>query len=511
MPEVIRMRRGQQRPTFLGIDLGTSSAKAVVTDASGAVLARARSTYPVETPFSTWSETDPDLWWMAITSAVREATAGVGGTVCGIGLSGQMHGLVTTDPAMRPVRPAITWADSRAVDQLALYLALPHRVRARLANPLAPGMAGPLLVWLMHNEPSTYRQTRWAVQPKDWVRSRLTGRVESEPSDASATLLYDVLGDGWDDELVGILGLDPKILPPLLPHSGCHAGTLLPAAAEELGLPPGTPVAAGAADSAAAVFGTGLRHLQAQITIGTGAQIIVPLHAALPRAPGSTVTHLYRDATPRGWYEMAAVQSGGLALSWVTQVLGASWAELYDCARTPVLYDDPIFLPHLTGERTPYLDPTMRGAWTGLDAHHHRTALLRSALEGVAFTLAEAMDSLTRLDLETGHVRIAGGGSTHAAWQQMLADILGRPLSTVHVPDASGRGAALLGACAAGYLDETAISSLSAPEVLPVTRPNVQWSGMYADRRQTFQRVLHAVQRARAEDTSQASAKRSYA
>ena len=490
--------RADRRPLFLGIDLGTSSVKAVLSDVSGTVVARASSAYPVETPFPTWSESNPDLWWSAIGTAVREATSQVSGQVSGIGLSGQMHGVVASDSAGLPLRPAITWADSRASDQLGLYRALPEGVRARLANPLTPGMAGPLLAWLKENEPSTYRQTRWALQPKDWVRGRLTGRMASEPSDASATLLYDVAGDCWDTETVEALGLDRAMLPPLLSHSGAPAGPLLAGPAEQLGLPPGTPVAAGAADSAAAVFGSGLGPSQAQITVGTGAQIIVPLGAAVLPSTGSPVTHLYRDATVRGWYEMAAVQSGGLVLAWVIKVLGASWAELYDSARTPVQLGDPIFLPHLAGERTPYLDSTMRGAWTGLDASHGRSSLLRSALEGVAFTLAEAMESLIGLDPRVDHLRIAGGGSKDPAWQQMLADVLGHPLQAVHIPDASGRGAALLGACAAGHLDKAAVAALPTPDALPVAQPNALASALYAERRHCFRRVLDALRRTQA-------------
>lgn len=503
-----------QRPMFLGVDLGTSSAKVVVTDASGSVAARASAPYPVETPFPTWSETSPDLWWTAVRTAVREATAQVSGQVQGIGFSGQMHGLVVTDAAARPLRPAITWADSRAMHQLGLYRALPARVLARLANPLTPGMAGPLLAWLAAEEPATYGQTRWALQPKDWLRSRLSGRIESEPSDASATLLYDVAGDRWDGETVDALGLDWALLPPLLSHSGALAGQLTPVAAEQFGLAPGTPVAAGAADSAAAIFGGGLSQHQAQITIGTGAQIIVPLGAAIPSARGSAVTHLYRDATRHGWYEMAAVQSGGLVLAWVIQVLGASWAELYDAATTPGRRDDPIFLPHLTGERTPYLDPTMRGAWTGLDIQHGRSTLLRSALEGVAFTLAEALDALSgpnRLEQRIDALWIAGGGSTNPAWQQMLADILGLPLQAVHVPDASGRGAALLGACAAEYLEEATVTTMSVPAPLPAAQPNEQLSALYGDRRRTFREALDALRHTRTHDSQSASAQRSYA
>ena len=242
-------------PALLGIDLGTSSVKAVVTDLTGTLLAQATADYPVSTPHAGWAETDPELWWSAITTAVRQAAAATDARISAIGLSGQMHGVVPTDAAGRPVRPAMLWADARALDQLAVYRDLPPAVAARLANPLTPGMAGPLLAWLAANEPDAYRATRWALQPKDWIRGRLTGQFDSEPSDASATLLYDIPGDTWDLDVVAALGLDPAMLPPLLPHAGALAGELLASAADQLGLEPGIPVAAGAADTAAAALG----------------------------------------------------------------------------------------------------------------------------------------------------------------------------------------------------------------------------------------------------------------
>lgn len=269
MLDATQRLRTRQKPTFLGIDLGTSSVKAVLTDERGTVVSRASCSYPIETPRQTWSETDPERWWAGVATAVRTVTAGSSGPVRGIGLSGQMHGVVV-DETGRALRPAITWADSRAVDQLSRYRDLPAQVRTRLANPWTPGMAGPLLAWLKDNEPATYRKTRWALQPKDWVRGRLTGLMAAEPSDASATPLYDVISDGWDVEAVVALGLDPALLPPLLKHSGAPAGALLDAAAQGLGLTSETPVAAGAADSAAAVFASGPARGQAQITSGRG-------------------------------------------------------------------------------------------------------------------------------------------------------------------------------------------------------------------------------------------------
>ncbi|MGI8457152.1 MAG: xylulokinase [Propionibacteriaceae bacterium] len=482
-------------PLFLGIDLGTSSIKAVLTDGTGRPLRQAVAAYPVESPHPAWAETDPELWWSAITDAVGEVSSAGLGPIRGIGLSGQMHGVVATDDRGRALRPAMLWADFRATEQIGSYGRLPAALRARLANPLVPGMAGPMLAWLAANEPTTFGRTRWALQPKDWVRARLTGRIAAEPSDASATLLYDVSGDRWDVEVVGALGLDPELLPTLHPHSGATAGTLSASTAEQLGLPPGIPVAAGAADAAAALLGSGLTaDTDVQVTIGTGVQIVVPAGVAtIPSDPDAIVTHLYRTATRRGWYRMAAVQSGGLTLSWVLRMLGASWAELYASATTTPRLDDPIFLPHLNGERTPYLDPTLRGAWTGLALRHDRVTLLRATLEGVAFTIAEALDNLPGVEGRAKCLRLAGGGSTDPGWRQMLADILGYPLHAVQASGASGRGAALLGACAAGALDEPSLPRLITPDSRLVADPSPDHSDLYAERRLASRQVLVAL------------------
>jgi xylulokinase len=487
------MSRAQGRHLLLGIDLGTSSVKAVVTDLAGALLGQAKADYTVTNPQAGWAETNPADWLAATVVAVRQALLLSGGEICGIGLSGQMHGLVATDAEGHPVRPAILWSDSRAVRQVASYQDLPDQVRARLANPLSPGMAGPLLAWVATHEVDVYKNTRWALQPKDWIRTQLTGRFATEPSDASATLLYDFTTDAWDSEVIEALALDANMFPPILPHAGYHSGDLTVQGAHLFGLRPGIPVAAGAADTAAAALGSGLVDVgSAQLTIGTGAQIVTPV-AALPPGINSAnpVTHLYRSATQHGWYGMGAVLNAGLALGWVRQVLGASWQELYATASLNPSADDPFFLPHLNGERTPYLDPDMRGAWTGLSPRHDRSRLLRAALEGVAFTIRDAVSCLLPAEVPVDHLRLAGGGSIHPAWRQLLADVLGYTLRAVDVPAASGRGAALLGSRAAGITDEPALLAMLAQVTELAAEPRDGFDSYYGERYQAF---THQVQ-----------------
>jgi xylulokinase len=474
----------------LGLDLGTSSAKAVVVDAGGTVLSAASAGYTVTSTVAGYAESEPAHWWSAVTACAREAVHAAGARPSAIGLSGQMHGLVLASAGGEALRPALLWADSRATGCLRAYRLLGPGALARLANPLAPGMTGPLLMWVAENEPRTYAGARWALQPKDWLRARLTGEVHAEPSDASATLLYDVMGDRWDLEVVSALGLEAGLLAPLLPSAGAPAGHLTAEAARELGLPAGIPVAAGAGDTAAAALGSGIGPGDVQLTVGTGAQVIRPLAAPVSRADAGV--NLYRSATPDGWYHMGATLSAGLSLNWVREIMNAPWEELYASAGHPGQAHDPIFVPHLAGERTPYSDPGLRGSWTTLSLANDRASLLRAALEGTAFAIRDALDALLA-DRRPPRLRLAGGGTLAAGWRQLLADVLGLPLYAVDVPAASGRGAALLGAHAAGLLSFDDIQGPLAPPTRLVAEPDPTMTAFHAERQARFRRIVSAL------------------
>ena len=475
----------------LGLDLGTSSAKAVVTDTAGQVLAQASAGYAVTSTKAGYAESDPAQWWTAVTACAREAVTAAGARPAAIGLSGQMHGLVMTSADGAALRPALLWADSRATGSLRAYRRLGSQALARLANPLAPGMTGPMLMWIAEHEPRIYQDARWALPPKDWIRARLTGEFHAEPSDASATLLYDLMGDRWDLEVVSALGLNPDLLAPLLPSAGAPAGHLTAEAGTELGLPAGLLVAAGAGDTAAAALGSGIAgHGDIQLTVGTGAQVIRPLVAPVSRADAGV--NLYRSATPDGWYHMGATISAGISLSWVREIMNASWQELYASVARPGQAHDPIFVPHLSGERTPYSDPALRGSWTSLSLADDRTSLLRSALEGTAFAIRDALDALLGEQRPT-RLRLAGGGTLAAGWRQLLADVLGRPLYAVDVPAASGRGAALLGARAAGLLSLADIQGPLAPPTRLVAEPDPTAAAFHSERYARFRRSVAAL------------------
>ncbi len=456
---------------LLGIDLGTSSVKVLVLDTQGRILSTSKADYSILAPQPGWSESDPDEWWSATVSAVQIALSQTPPQIpiTALGLSGQMHGVVLTDATAQPVRPALLWADTRAQKELAHYRLLPLSLLERLANPLVPGMAGPLLLWLMHHEPASYQKARWALQPKDWLRLRLTGEAATDPSDASATLLYDLSSDTWATEIIAALGLNRDLFPAIIP-SAASAGKLSPSAAKSLGLSAGLPVATGAADTASAALGTGLLAPgPIQLTLGTGAQFIQL--SSYPRADQTLRTHLYRAADAANWYTMAAVQNAGLALDWVRRMLNATWDELYaSAASIPPGADGLLFLPYLTGERPHHPDPSSAGAFLNMHSNHRREHLLHASLEGVAFGLRVALEALPGAN-ETDTLRLAGGGSEHPAWRQMLADILNRALLTVDTPAASGRGAALLAGIASGIWTNASETAALAPHTSLIATP----------------------------------------
>jgi xylulokinase len=477
--------------TALGLDLGTGSAKAVLTDLEGHVLARAGHEYPVVRSAPGQAETDPEDWWQAIGDCVRKCCGEVPADVVGIGLSGQMHGVVPMAADGSVAHRALLWADTRAGLQAERYRKLDPEILSRLANPVFPGMAGPLIAWLQDNDPQAYSRVRWALQPKDWLRWRLTGEIAAEPSDASATLLFDLVGDDWAREVAANLGIDPAILAPLLPSSQAMAGRLTTPAAEHFGLPAGIPVAAGGADTAASLFGSGcVEAADAQLTIGSAIQAVAA-HPAPPQPRIDPVTHLYRSAATHSWYQMAAVLGGGLTLGWVRERFGCSWEDLYAAADLPATDDDPVFLPQLQGERTPYLDPGLRGAWLRLDPSQTTERLLRATLEGVAMSIRFAIEALDIPD--SIPLRLAGGGAIVPAWRQLVADVLQRPLYPTDTPEASGRGAAMLGAIAAGVHSESEAIQLLRPTIGAGIHPRPEMAARYAERAQFWDAAVHAV------------------
>ena len=319
---------------------------------------------------------------------------------------------------------------------------MPAALTVGLGNRPSAGMAGPVLCWLARHEPENVAAARWALQPKDWIRLRMTGEAATDPTDASGTLLFDLERDAWADDLIAALGLPGDKLPPVR-GSARPSGALLPGPAAELGLPPGIAVAAGAADTAAALYAADLAADEAMLTLGSGGQWAVAENEFRP----TSRTNLYR-AVGDGYYRLAPVQNVGVTLNWVRTLLDVSWADLYDAAARPARPGAPVFAPYLTPERW---DPAATGAWTGLRIAHRREDLLRSALDGVAALLGERLDDLRAAGHDPRRVILGGGGATHPAWRDLLADALGLPLDPAPAAWLSAAGAARLAAAASRH------------------------------------------------------------
>jgi xylulokinase len=436
----------------------------------GTVLGRGTAGYQVSTTRPGWAETNPEHWWQATCTAVRAATGPASAEVAGLAVAGQMHGVILCTERAAALRPAIIWLDRRAEAEADDYRRLPGELRARLGNAPSAGMAGPILLWLSRHEPDVYWQARWMLQPKDWLRLRLTGQAATDPTDASGTLLFDLARGEWATDVALALGLRTDFLPAIRPPAEI-AGPLLPEPAEHLGLPPGPPVAIGAADTAASLLAAHLPPGRGLLTLGTGGQLIAPgpdipfpdnpdPGSAAPDNPdpGGTV-NLFRSVDG-GIYRLAGAQNVGVALDWVRRTLGASWEELYDTAGRPWSADTPVFLPYLAGERWDHRGTG--GAWIGLTLAHQREDLLRAALEGVAFLLRGKLDDLrVRGAPGPAALQLAGGGSRSPAWRQLLADALAVPLYPAGDGWLTARGAALLAAAATGLVADASTAARS--------------------------------------------------
>jgi xylulokinase len=437
---------------YVGVDLGTSGLKITVVGSDGAVLAEAEEGYGVRAALPGHAETDPRDWADAFDRAAKRLSewrqdSPSAPPIAAVGVTGQMHGIVLTDPEGRPVRPALLWPDQRAAGTLARWRDLPADVRSRLGNPLVAGMAGPLLTWLRHHEPGSLDASTAVASPKDWLRRELTGATVTERSDASATLLWDVVADDWSPEALALAGITRDALGTVVRSDAVVGTTGHPTLTG--GVP--VPVVAGAADTAAALLALESCGAvpswrdAAVVNAGTGIQIVRPGARPAPRV--DPVTHLYADATG-GWYEMLAIQNGGFALTWAQRILGATWEESVALAReAPAGSSGAVFVPFLTGERGGVAPPGASAGWTSLTPSTGRAELLRAAFEGFAFTIRRGLQMLGE---HTGPVLLSGGGGREPWVRQLVADVLDRPVTYVPMRSASAVGAAILAARAVG-------------------------------------------------------------
>jgi xylulokinase len=439
------------RCAFLGVDLGTSGLKLCLVDEGGVVVAEEEATYDVDGTVAGRAEIDPEIWYRALIAAGGRLLATLDGftppvRIRAIGWSGQMHGAVLDPPGGHGRSRAILWPDQRAERVLPRWRELSEPTLARLGNPLVPGMAGPILTAVGAEQPGVVRAY---VAPKDWLRRRFTDDVVTERSDASASLLWDVVADDWCAAATRLAGLDPAELPQVVDCVDVVGHTRWP-----LGRAP-VPVVAGGADTGCAL--TALRgHLDQRgalrpgpstvfVILGTGIQLLRT--GVSPKARLDPTTHIYADCDG-GWYEMLAIQNGGLSLSWAGDALGSDWEALVGmAARAPAGSLGARFLPFLTGERGGLALPTSTGGWVGLTRSTGRCELARSVFEGYAFSVRRGLELLGVGDAE---IVVSGGGGRDPWVRELLATVLGRELRYVALRSASAVGAAMLAARCVG-------------------------------------------------------------
>ena len=418
---------------LVGLDVGTTGAKAIAISPEGELLATAEEDYSLSTPRPGWAEQDPEDWWRASQSAL----ARLGHEPAAIGLSGQMHGLVALDGADRVLRPAILWNDQRTAQECAEIeerIGL-ERLIQLTGNRALTGFTAPKLLWVRRYEPEVYARIEHVLLPKDYVRLRLTGERATDAADASGTLLFEVPKRRWSEEVLEALEIPSAWLP-------------------EAYESPDVPGAPGAGDQAAAALGVGVdRPGPLSIVLGTSGVVF----AALPgfAADEQARAHAFCHAVPGGWHAMGVMLSAAGSLRWLRDLMGGTYDELTaEAERWPPGAEGVTFLPYLQGERTPHADPNARGAFVGLTLRHDRGAHVRAVLEGVAYGLRDSLELLRGLGVEAHVGRASGGGARSDLWLRIVASVLDVPLERPVVEEGSAFGAALLaGVSAGGFAD----------------------------------------------------------
>lgn len=479
---------------YLGIDLGTSGVKCVLVGADGRRIAEGAAGLCSRRPRPGWSEQDPGDWWRAAREAVadvrsrheRELAA-----VRAIGLSGQMHGATLLDAAGRVLRPAILWNDGRSVAQCGMLERREPRAREITGNRAMPGFTAPKLLWVAEHEPQIFARVSRVLLPKDYLRLQLTGDAVSEMSDAAGTLWLDVGARRWSLEMLAATGLPAEAMPRLVEGSE-PSGRLRAGPAAELGLAPGIVVAGGAGDNAAGAVGAGvIRRGDAFVSLGTSGVYFVAADRFAP-APERAV-HAFCHCLPGTWHQMAVSLSAASCLSWLSSVSGAaSEAALLAEAEAAQHDGGVLFLPYLSGERTPHDDPNARGVFFGIGHETTRADLCRAVLEGVAFAFADGQDALLAAGAPIERVSVIGGGARSRLWGVILASALGRSLD---YREGGATGPAFGAARLARLADtrERPEDVCTAPELSESIEPDPELSARFADRLARWRRLYQSL------------------
>ena len=442
---------------FIGIDSSTTATKALLMDEAGVVVGVAAAEYGYETPQPLWSEQSPLLWWEGTCAAIRGVmakTAVSSDHIAAIGLTGQMHGLVLLDKAGQVLRPAILWNDQRTAAECDEMRAVfgKQRLIDVTGNDALTGFTAPKILWVKNNEPDIYAQIAHILLPKDYVRYRLTGEFASDKAGGAGTQLFDVRQRDWSSELVAALGIDPAWLPQTFEGTAV-TGTLSLSASQATGLPVGIPVVGGGGDQAANAVGTGAV-VDGVVALSLGTSGVVFASSDQPIIEPDGRLHAFCHAVPDKWHLMGVMLSAAGSLRWYRDTLapGVAFDDLLaPAADVPPGSDGLLFLPYLTGERTPHPDPLARGAFVGLTVRHTQAHMTRAVLEGVAFGLRDSFELMKSAGLaNVNQVRASGGGTRSPLWRQILADVLGAELVTVNTTEGAAYGAAILAAVGTG-------------------------------------------------------------
>jgi xylulokinase len=482
---------------FLGIDTSTTATKALLMDAQGSIVAIGRSTYDFASPRPLWSEQDPRLWWEATVAAIREvlSMAGVSGAeIGGIGLTGQMHGLVMLGADGRVLRPAILWNDQRTQDECDEIRSLigAEQLIATTGNDALTGFTAPKILWVKNNEPAVFERTEHVLLPKDYVRYLLTGEFATDRAGASGTILFDLAERDWSLAIAEELGIPDDWLPKT--HEGPDVtGTLTAEAADATGIAAGTPVFAGGGDQSANAVGVGaVSPGIIAMSIGTSGVVFAP--TATPAIEPMGRLHAFCHCVPDTWSLMGVMLSAAGSLQWFRDQLAPdrSYPEIGAMAASaPAASNGLFFLPYLSGERTPHPDPLARGAFVGLTVRHGLSHMARSVMEGVAFGLKDSAELISTAT-HVGEVRVSGGGASSPIWLQIVADIMNLPLRVVGTEEAAAHGAALLAATGAGAFGSVAEASSHAVEVGTPIEPTID-AAIYEDAYGTYQDLYPAL------------------
>lgn len=468
---------------LLGVDIGTSGSKAVLIDHAGTVVASATDDYQMRTPRPLWAEQDPRDWWTATVSAIRQVlrdSGAKGEDVASIGLTGQMHGLVLLDGVGEVLRPCIMWNDQRTgpqCEEITRRLGLP-RLLDLIANPVLPGFTAPKIVWVREHEPEVYRRAAHVLLPKDYVRYRLTGQYAMEVSDGSGTALLDVRNRRWSGQMLAALDIPPAWLPECYESTVPSAG-ISRQAAEATGLKAGTPVVGGGGDQAAGAVGSGIvRQGVISVTLGTSGVVFAATESFLLEPEGRL--HAFCHAVPGRWHLMGVMLSAAGSLRWFRDALGheelaraaGEGPDVYDllcqaAATAPAGSEGLVFLPYLSGERTPHPDPDARGVFFGLTLRHDKSHMVRAVLEGVAYGLRDSLELMRQMGIEITQVRASGGGARSPLWRQVLADVFNSEIALTNVTEGAAYGAALIAGAGTGIyrdVDEACASAIRITE-----------------------------------------------